>query len=136
MATPGITKNKDKEKVDAMEATKETRALQRCIFDLKIGLAAIHMTIAQHCNSNGLIDDDIYDEMFEDRYKPQKFRSLLFIRCIISKLKQIETIKDAPDAMETDDVKTIIEQLANIIREEPALEHIAQILGNCKNLYK
>ena len=129
MATPGITKNKDKEKVDAMEATKETIALQRCISDLKIGLAAIHMTIAQHCNANDLIDDDIYDEMFEDRYKAQKFRSLVFIRCIISKLQQFERIKDAPDAMETDDVKTTIEQLANIIRGDSALEHIAQILG-------
>lgn len=132
MATPEITKNKDKEKVDAMEATKETIALQRCRLDLKIGLAAIHMTIAQHCNANGLIDDDIYDAMFEDHYKPQKIRSLLFIRCIISKLQQIETIKNAPDAMETDDVHKIIKQLANIIREDCALKHIAQILGKCK----
>lgn len=66
-----------------------------------------------------------------NQYAPQKIKSLVFIRCITSKLQQIEKIKDAFDAMETDDVNTIIKQLANIIRE--ALEHIAQIVGKCKN---
>lgn len=69
---------------------------------------------------------------FDGHYQTQQFRSQRLIQCIYDKLLQIETIKNAPDAMETDDVNTIIEQLASIIREDSALEHIAKILGKCK----
>ena len=108
--------------------TVEAKALLKCMDKLHFGLSASAEAIALKCFAKELITDELYQGMFEGEWKPEYLRANYFIDCVYNKLKQFESSDPGK-------IKTTISTLAEIIREDSALKHIAEIVGNIITSY-
>uniref|UniRef100_A0A1X7TLK2 Uncharacterized protein n=1 Tax=Amphimedon queenslandica TaxID=400682 RepID=A0A1X7TLK2_AMPQE len=112
------------EKMKTEAKTNEAMAILMRMDQLHSGLSASILTIASKCYAKGMIDEDIYDWMFDGEWKPDNARAQLLVRCIEKRLKE----------MDATNVGTTIRSFAEVIRKEGSLglEQIAQQLDSCK----
>ena len=95
------------EKMKAEAKTNEAMAILMRIDKLHIALSSVIVSIALKCYAKGMIDENIYDEMFDDDWKPENARAQLLVRFIEKRLKE----KDG------EDVETAIKSFAEVIRK-------------------
>ncbi|XP_019849726.1 PREDICTED: uncharacterized protein LOC109580702 [Amphimedon queenslandica] len=112
------------EKMKAEAKTNEALAIVMCMDNLSKGLSASIVSIAGECYAQEMIDEDIYDWMFDGEWKPDNARAQLLVRCIEKRFKEYER-----DGM---NIEAALESLAEVIRKEASYENIARLVDNCK----
>ena len=114
----------DQELLENMKAeakTNEAMAILMCMDKLHIALSAVILGIAGECYAEEMIDEDIYDGMFNGEWKSDNARAQLLVRFIEKRLKNHE--KNGKN------VEAAIKSFAEVLRKEASFEDTAQLVG-------